>query len=297
MTVATDGRPRQPAGTPVKYFGGKHHHARWVTSLLPYRAAYVEPCAGMLSVLVARQPSRSEVANDLNGLVVAFWRALRDHPDELLQQLTCTPYSRCEYRAASVVLANPQEHHPVEVARCLVVRLAQSGQPLADPDLNGWSWSRTIPQPPKTSNQRVKQPATWDALPAKLDAVARRIKQVEFEQRDALTVLTEWAPQPDTVIYLDPPYGGHDEYQHELDFAAASEVLAGAQAAVAISGYPGCGWDSLGWERHERFAYARTFTNPSERTECLWVNYDTSTCAAPQVQSTMSLFNEGTAAT
>lgn len=52
---------------PVPYFGSKNRLAPWIASLLPDHDHYVEPYCGGLSVLLAKQPSRLETVNDLDG--------------------------------------------------------------------------------------------------------------------------------------------------------------------------------------------------------------------------------------
>ena len=41
-----------------------------------------------------------EALNDSDGTIVRFWRALRDHPEELAAAIAATPYSREEWRVA-----------------------------------------------------------------------------------------------------------------------------------------------------------------------------------------------------
>ncbi len=68
---------------PFPYFGGK----RFVTDVVWDRlgagcAAYCEPFAGSLAVLLARPGGAfgREVVNDIDGMVVNFWRAVRAEP-------------------------------------------------------------------------------------------------------------------------------------------------------------------------------------------------------------------------
>ena len=63
--------------SPVPYFGGKSRLAPWIVSMFPAHRVYVEPFFGGGSVLLSKKPSSIEIVNDLDGSVVAFWRALR----------------------------------------------------------------------------------------------------------------------------------------------------------------------------------------------------------------------------
>src|SRR5438270_764196 len=78
--------------TPLKTHGGKYYLARKIIELMPRHLHYVEPYAGGLSVLLARDPADpklwagdtgddrgvSEVVGDLNGPLTTFWKVLGD---------------------------------------------------------------------------------------------------------------------------------------------------------------------------------------------------------------------------
>lgn len=81
---------------PMPYSGGKQRVAKQIVDLFPPHAGYIEPFAGALSVLLAKTPSELEVVNDLDGDIVAFWRVLRDQPEELERACALTPHSRLE---------------------------------------------------------------------------------------------------------------------------------------------------------------------------------------------------------
>tara|TARA_S200002703_G_scaffold47273_1_gene40911 strand:+ start:37 stop:1110 length:1074 start_codon:yes stop_codon:yes gene_type:complete len=73
---------------PFPYYGGKSRAASAVWQALGDVHHYVEPFAGSLAVLLRRphlanRPYYSETVNDVDGLLVNFWRALRGDPDEV----------------------------------------------------------------------------------------------------------------------------------------------------------------------------------------------------------------------
>ena len=83
--------PHRPVPVPLKWHGGKSYLARRIVGLMPRHLHYVEPYAGGLAVLLARDPDDprmwlgdtsdergvSEVANDLDGRLMNFWRVVR----------------------------------------------------------------------------------------------------------------------------------------------------------------------------------------------------------------------------
>src|SRR5258708_27823741 len=86
------GRTRMAARTPpLKWHGGKRYLAPKIVALMPPHLHYVEPYAGGLAVLLARDPNDprlwksdasasrgvSEVVNDLNGRLTNFLKGLQ----------------------------------------------------------------------------------------------------------------------------------------------------------------------------------------------------------------------------
>src|SRR5690348_9277059 len=74
--------------------------APWIVSLMPAHSIYVEPCLGAGAVFFAKAPVEHEILNDLDGALVAFFRALREQPDELVRLCELTPYARAELEAS-----------------------------------------------------------------------------------------------------------------------------------------------------------------------------------------------------
>src|ERR1700733_9466940 len=70
---------------PLKWHGGKWYLAPKIVALMPLHIHYVEPFAGGLSLLLAKDPEGvSEVVNDLDGELTNFWRTLQ-HEDTFAQ--------------------------------------------------------------------------------------------------------------------------------------------------------------------------------------------------------------------
>ena len=78
---------------PFRYHGGKQRSAQWIAAQLPQMRGYMEPFAGMCSVLLARPPVKSELVNDPNDNIWAFWTTVRDQPGWLQHRLAATPHN------------------------------------------------------------------------------------------------------------------------------------------------------------------------------------------------------------
>src|SRR6185312_8497684 len=113
------GAPVQP---PIIYAGGKTILAPKIAALFPPHRHYVEPFCGSLAVLLAKPESPMETVNDLDQALQAFWRVLRDRPDDLARACALTPHSLAEFAAAEDVDEPADE---LEQARRVWVRLTQ----------------------------------------------------------------------------------------------------------------------------------------------------------------------------
>lgn len=101
-----------------------------------------------------------------------------------------------------------------------------------------------------------------------------------IEHDDAINVIRRY-DGPGTLFYVDPPYLSSTRceqwkacgYAHELaegDHVQLAEVLASAQAMVAVSGYPSELYGDLykGWETVDREAQ----TSGGKAVERLWLS-------------------------
>ena len=267
------------------WVGGKSQLARnginsWIRGALPpvvWHSTYVEPCAGMLGVLLARQRVRLEVVGDVNHRLVEWWQVVRDERPALIASLHYTPNAHEEFDRCLAGL-DDGDVSPVERARRFTVVVAHGH---AHSDRAHSSWRSAI-SPTGTS------PGDWpDRLP---DALADRLRHVRIERRDCAEMVERFAAEPAAVIYLDPPYRETSRpsgmYRHgsaAVDWSDLASAVQGARAAVAISGY-GTEWDDLldaGWRRQEHATYttllratgAGAENAERHRTEVLWTNY------------------------
>lgn len=257
--------PDRPA---LRYHGGKWRLASWIIGHFPIHRAYVEPFAGGAGVLLQKRPSEVEVYNDINGVVVNFFRVLRERPDELVRAIELTPFSRAEF-----VLAHEEDGDEVELARRFYVLAWQGrGGPTARWNV-GWRWQRTI-------ENRQSNTKSWSDVDH-LYTTAERLKAVQIECLPASKVIAQF-DHPAALFYLDPPYVGSTRSKwrdgaygpHEMsdaDHRALAEQLRGIKGMAIISGYPSALYEELyqGWLR----VCCETTTDvASIVTECLWIS-------------------------
>lgn len=275
---------------PVPYFGSKGTLAPWIVSLLPAHEHYVEPFAGSLAVLLAKQPSRMETVNDLDRRLMTFWRVLRDQPDDLLRAVCLTPHSRAELDAA-----NEPADTDLETARRVWVRLTQS----RSATLRKTGWRHYI----DPAGCSTSMPGYLDGYRDRLAPAAERLMRVSLECRPALEIIAAYGSRPGVLLYVDPPYlgtargWGNSQYQHEMQTGEQHRELAEAlwecASTVVLSGYDSPLYEELydGWHREQACASTGNGSEGTRaRTEILWSNRPLSR------QMTLELGREGQAA-
>lgn len=239
---------------PFTYYGGKVGMAERIVGMLPPHRVYIEPFFGSGAVLFAKPPSMHEIVNDLDNVVVTFFRVLRERMDELAEVCALTPYARAEYEAA-VFEGTGGGLDDLELARRFWVRVNQSFAKTAG-RRTGWS---------VTTARTQAAPASVRGRLARFAECAERLATVSIECCDAASLVTRLAT-PDAVVYADPPYlpstrngrgrvvpaGTADDYRVDMgedDHRRLAEVLTATPAAVILSGYPSDLYEDLyrGW--------------------------------------------------
>lgn len=259
-------------GTVIGYYGSKRRLADRIVAMLPDHTGYVEPFAGSLAVLMAKPPARFEVANDLDGDLVNFWRVLRDRRPNLERACALTPHSRAEAAAWPI----PDDvTDPVERARRTWTRLTQGRGGSMRP--TGWRYHETAGGRPSS------MPRTLAGYVGRFAGAADRLAGVTLECLPALEVIDRYGRDRDALLYVDPPYLASTRnsaaYRHEMptddEHRDLAKALHQCAATVVLSGYPSPLYDDLyaGWDRAEIRAATRQGNKTGEethRTEVLW---------------------------
>lgn len=250
---------------PMPYSGGKQVIANRIVDLFPPHDHYIEPFGGALSVLLAKQRSKLETVNDLNGDLMLFWRVLRECPDDLERACALTPHSRAEYFAARDLDTDDE----IERARRVWVQLTQGrGSRLG---VNtGWRFVH--------GTNRMALARYLNGYLERIAPAAERLRGVTLECRDAIEVLGAFE-RPGALIYADPPYvlqtRHGEQYANEYTDQQHEDLLVAlnkSPAAVVLSGYDNelyrdhlAGWDVA--------TFAATAMTGEHRTETVWTNF------------------------
>lgn len=259
---------------PMAYYGGKTRLAAKIAALLPPHEHYVEPFAGSLAVLLAKKPSRMETVNDLDHLLMTFWRVLRNKPAELARECALTPHSRAEYLAARE--ADLENLDDVEIARLVWIQLAQG----RSGTLRKTGWRHFIDPGGSTASMSTYLEAYVD----RMAAIAERLQRVSLECRPGLDIIRQYGKFPDCCLYVDPPYLGATRshggagYRIEMkDPAMHAELLDAlndCRATILLSGYESQLYAEQlnGWCRIEIPTGTGQGGTYKSRTEVIWSN-------------------------
>ncbi len=285
---------------PIKWHGGKYYLRKWIIDLMPPHLHYVEPFFGGGGILLARDPDRdwmatgeeklpaalkgsSEVANDLHGELINFWRVLQNADDfeAFRRRVELTPFSEAEFDDAFKNAASHESNQPecrIERAVRFFILARQSRQGLMR-DFATLSRNRT--------RSRInEQVSAWLNVIEGLPDVHQRLRNVVILNQNACDVIRKQDGEH-TLFYCDPPYlhetrSTTGEYAFEMTEAQHKElleILAKIQGKFMLSGYPSDLYQD--WQRQNNFnCHVFLIDNKASSgkvketmKECLWCNF------------------------
>lgn len=268
--------------SPIQWFGGKSLLKNKLLPLVPEHKIYVEPFGGGASMLIAKEPSKVEVYNDLNSGLVNFFRILRDRSafPEFQRLVSLTPYSREEWLHFRDTWEACEDLIERAYQWFVVARMSFSGE-----FAKSWAYSKTA-----STRGMAQCVSGWLSAIELLPQICERLLRVIIENKNAFDLIETFDGR-DTFFYLDPPYmlqtrrGGG--YKHELsddEHGKLIEILIGLKGKVMLSGYASPLYEELekiGFERRDFDVHclASCHTVNSKggsnlRVESIWTNYD-----------------------
>jgi len=250
----------------LQYPGSKKRIAPWIIQHMPPHHSYLEPFFGGGAVLFAKEPSRIETVNDIDGEVINFFQVIRDDKDELIRRTVYTPYARQIYENA--FLTEPED----SIDRAL--QFAVENMMGCGFRVSGKTgWKKDI-----YGREAAYAVRYWNDLPSFIADAAIRLKSVQIECKPALELIRAFN-HPNVLIYVDPPYVLETReckmYRYEMSDGQHIELLeelCKSKAMVMISGYDCDLYEQYlsGWRKVQTAARAQ---NNHRRTETLWMNF------------------------
>lgn len=244
-------------------YGGKSTIAKWIVSHFPEHKIYFEPFCGSCSVLFEKEKSFIEIINDLDGRIINMFNKIREEPEKLAALLWATPYSKSNWRDIK------PEENSLEDARLL---MAERQFYCGNGNTSTWAID-------KSGNPHKPKPEVWSDWFLRILPAANRLRTVQILQEDAITAIERVADKEDTLIYVDPPYTGHEnEYRFSVDYQKLVDTLKNVKAKVVVSEYPEAEKFWNNWNRKDKTTTgsARTGRHNMKaklKTEVLFFNF------------------------
>lgn len=206
----------------VPWIGGKRRLAKHILPLFPQHTAYVEPFAGAAAIFFAKEPSKVEVLNDINGELVALYRVVQHHLDEFVR---CFRWGLTSRRMFDWLKAQPPE--PLtEIQRAarffFLQRLAFGGK---------------VSKQTFGVDSQHSRALNLLRLEEDLSAAHLRLANVVVENLDWKEVVRRY-DKPTTLFFCDPPYWATEGYGVPFpleEYEALAEVARTAKGQVIIS--------------------------------------------------------------
>lgn len=190
--------------SPIKWLGSKRTMVSTILPLIPKHSVYVEPFFGGGSVYFAKQPSRVEVINDQNDLLINLFSVLQKHPAEFIEKFDFALQARTtfnEYRTTKwsditdVVEKAFRFYYLIRNSYCGLYRVNSKG--VFNAPFNGATLSVKDYGIRKLAGQFFD--VDWVVV------IHNRLKGTTIENDDYINILKKF-DDPNTFFFMDPPY-------------------------------------------------------------------------------------------
>ena len=189
----------------MSWIGGKKALRDEIISRFPtdYKR-YIEVFGGGGWVLFHKNPgSDFEVYNDRNPNLANLYRCVRDHPDELIAELTYALNSRTDFDYIRKVMKTPTEIPDVKRAAYFY-------------QLIRYSYASGL-------DSYASQPhSMWNNFPLINNACAR-LQKVVIENKDFEKLIDQY-DRPESFFYCDPPYFETEDYYEDVGFTKDDHI-------------------------------------------------------------------------
>jgi DNA adenine methylase len=201
----------------VPWIGGKRRLAKHILPLFPHHTCYVEPFCGAAALYFLKEPSKTEVINDINGELVNLYRVVRHHLEEFVRQFKWALVSRQIYKW----LQDTPEETLTDIhraARFYYLQKQAFGGKVAD-----HTFGTSTTSAPRFNLLRIEEELSMAHL---------RLSRTLIEHLDWHQCIERY-DRPHTLFYCDPPYWGTEGYGVEFGLENYAQM---AKLARTIKG-------------------------------------------------------------
>lgn len=209
--------------SPLNYLGGKSRLADKIVKVLPEdHICYCEAFCGASWVLFAKEPSKSEVINDMDNELVTFWRVIQNHLEEFFRYFKYAVTSRRIFEIEGMKNVETLTDVQKAVRYFYLQRLGFGGK------VHARTFGTSATGPARLNLSNIEE---------RLLQVHWRLSKVTIEHLDACECIQRY-DRPTTLFYLDPPYwetAGYAVPFEEADYTRLKEVLLGIKGRFVLS--------------------------------------------------------------
>lgn len=219
--------------TPISYYGGKQSLLSHILPLIPDHRIYTEAFFGGGAVFFAKPPSESEIINDIDSMVVNFYRVVRSDFDDLKAKIERTLFSRVTYVVAKSIYRIPHLFSPLQCAWAFYVATNMG----FSCNISSWGYDKYGKRVTSFRNKKL----AFD------HSIVDRLENTQIESHDACRVIQS-RDTIDSFHYVDPPYvsdkspkpvdQGHYSGYSEKDYVRLLDTLAKVNGKFLLSSYP-----------------------------------------------------------
>jgi DNA adenine methylase len=208
----------------IPYIGGKSKLAQAIIGHFPEHKCYVEVFAGAANVFFRKEPSHTEVLNDINSDLITLYRVVKHHLEEFYKQLKWLLVSRDEFERFQQIPPETLTDIQRAARYYYLAKTAFGGK------VTGQSFGYAPSAPPRFNLMRIEED---------LSAAHLRLSRVYIENLPYGEILKRY-DRKYSLFYLDPPYyDNEDDYGKGIfskaDFSFLSEILAKIEGKFILS--------------------------------------------------------------
>lgn len=176
----------------ISWLGGKSRSVKKILPLIPEHRTYVEPFAGALWILFAKEKSSVEIVNDIDGDLMNFWEVVKNAPDQFIRSFDYCLISRKTFEEYRKKFMDKEYDDCIERAHIFYYILKSCfGARMSHPDFG--IIKQGIPN------------LNFDRIEQDIQLAHERLKRVVIENRDYSRVIKSY-DYDNSFMFMDPPY-------------------------------------------------------------------------------------------
>jgi len=276
---------------PFPYFGGKSRVASLIWDKIDPVQSYVEPFGGSLALyLHPRLPPERSLLNDLDGLLINFWRSVQKDPEGVALNAHA-PISTLELQA--------RHNYVVRNAGDLVRSMASDPKYYDIEMAAYWLYARSTMIGGRLIFENEIGPRIPSLIPNGMHSKGRKdlvavLHEISEHLKSALITCSSWEStlnktslyyKTPTFVFLDPPYPStecdngvykHSEGVWKDVVGWCKEHQDDPNLRIVLCGYEGTatldGWECVRWHTQGGLAsaYASEIGLSNAKRECVW---------------------------